>query len=65
MKFSKIPFLVGIVHKDNEKKIICIGGLLNYKWVISLASCYTDMGLLDPYWDASDSQTNYQGLAYA
>ena len=36
---SKVPYLVGLVETENPKTIICAGSLLNYRWVLTLASC--------------------------
>ena len=36
---SQAPYLVGLVETENPETIICAGSLLNYRWVITLASC--------------------------
>lgn len=36
---SQAPYLVGLVERENPETIICAGSLLNYRWVMTLASC--------------------------
>ena len=36
---SKAPYLVGLIETENPEIIICAGSLLNYCWVLTLASC--------------------------
>merc|ERR1711974_531253 len=36
---SIAPYLVGLIEKENPDIIICAGSLLNYRWVLTLASC--------------------------
>ena len=36
---SQAPYLVGLVERENPETIICAGSLLNYRWVLTLASC--------------------------
>ena len=36
---SKAPYLVGLIETEHPEIIICAGSLLNYRWVLSLASC--------------------------
>ena len=33
------PFMVGIVEKHDNQKILCSAGLLNYKWAITTPNC--------------------------
>ena len=36
---SQAPYLVGLVETESPETIICAGSLLNYRWVLTLASC--------------------------
>lgn len=36
---AQAPYLVGLIETENPETIICAGSLLNYRWVITLASC--------------------------
>ena len=36
---SKAPYLVGLIETEHHEVIICAGSLLNYRWVLTLASC--------------------------
>ena len=36
---AQAPYLVGLIETENPEIIICAGALLNYRWVLTLASC--------------------------